>query len=217
MVTKSTKDRTGLKYGPWTVIKYLRTETISNKKTPIWLCKCVCGEEREIMSKRLDHPPVCKCNINKKKREPIHGKSRERVYKIWSSMKARCRNKASPSYARYGAKGVTLCDEWENFEIFYADMGNPPTSIHSIDRIDGTKGYFKDNCKWSTPTEQANNRKTNIHITYNGETKTISEWARKTGLSKECINHRLKTGWPIEAIFIEKDMTGTRKYRNKKC
>lgn len=80
-------------------------------------------------------------------------------YKIWGSMKARCHNEKSSNYKNYGARGITVCDEWLNdFSKFYQDMGPRPTG-HSIDRIDNSKGYFKENCQWSNRSVQNLNRR----------------------------------------------------------
>lgn len=86
-----------------------------------------------------------------------HGKSYTPEYKIWIAMKSRCKNEKSPSYKYYGGKGIGFCKRWEKFENFFNDMGKKPTSKHSIERKDSTKGYNKTNCCWATPKEQAIN------------------------------------------------------------
>lgn len=204
-------DRTGKKYGPWKVVKFVRKEVSSGKSSSVWLCKCKCGKKQEILANRFYHPPVCSCGINKKRKPVIHGKSRSRIYVIWSSMKTRCLCASHPSYERYGARGITVCKDWLSFESFYKDIGNPPKGM-TLDRKDNSKGYSSNNCRWATLIQQSNNMRSNRLITHKGQTKTISEWARKTGLSKQCIAHRLNSNWPISAIFIKKNMRGTRKY-----
>lgn len=191
-------DRTGKKYGPWTGLHYIRTDLTCGKRSPVWLFRCECGETKEIPTKRLSRPPICSCRINKKRREPVHGKCGSRIYRIWSSMKTRCTCKSHASYARYGALGITICPEWLKFVNFLSDMGEPPTNIHSIDRVDNTKGYSKENCRWATPKEQANNRKTNRVIAFDGRSQSVSLWAEEKGLSKECISYRLNAGWDTE-------------------
>lgn len=89
-----------------------------------------------------------------------HGMKKTKEYTSWCLMKRRCFNKKREDYKDYGGRGITVCDEWKNsFLAFYNDMGPRPTDKHSIDRIDNNKGYYKENCKWSTPTEQARNKR----------------------------------------------------------
>ncbi|GAG15295.1 unnamed protein product, partial [marine sediment metagenome] len=87
-----------------------------------------------------------------------HGMSSTSIYKIWTGMRQRCNNPSAHNYDRYGARGTTVCDRWNLFSAFYEDMGDQPEG-KSIDRIDGTKGYSPENCKWSTPYEQQINTK----------------------------------------------------------
>lgn len=94
---------------------------------------------------------------NPTKFKPTHGCSNSPTYRSWQSMKARCKQPTMANYARYGGKGVSYCAEWENFTVFMSDMGLRPDG-HTLDRIDSTKNYFKANCRWATPKQQAANR-----------------------------------------------------------
>ena len=141
--------------------------------------------------------------------------SRTPLYKIWRSMKTRCLSINHPSYQYYGAKGIAVCNEWLSFEGFYKDMGDRPSNKHSIDRKDGSKGYFKDNCRWATPEEQSNNTKTNRPLTHNGITMNLSQWARKMGMSKGMLKHRVDSGWPLGKALNEPFMRGKRTYAKK--
>lgn len=86
-----------------------------------------------------------------------HGMRRTRTYNIWSRMKYRCNNPKDSRYEYYGGRGIGYDKRWEKFEAFFADMGEAPEG-HSLDRLDNDGNYTKENCKWSTPKEQANNR-----------------------------------------------------------
>jgi len=212
------KDRTGDIYHPWRVIKLHGKSTRSKKSVVLWECECIsCNYRKIIDASRFYPPPICECGVNKKinKCSTTHGMSRSRIYKIWGSMKQRCLNKNHPTYQRYGAKGIKICEEWMGFNKFYNDVGDPPSEIHSIDRKDNLKGYIKGNCRWATPTEQANNRSTNRVIAYNGESLTMSQWARKAGIPKGMLKHRVDSGWPFNKAISEPFMRGSRKYSCK--
>lgn len=128
----------------------------------------------------------------------LHGKRYTNTYTKWANMKSRCQNKNDPRYKWYGGRGISICDEWQLFSGFYSDMGDPPTAKHSLDRIDNNKGYYKDNCRWTTHKEQCRNRSSNSLITYNGQTKSKTEWAEDYGLTYHQLKNRLSSGWAIE-------------------
>ena len=101
-----------------------------------------------------------------------------REYRIWKAMKARCYAPSNKNMGYYQKDNITVCDEWlHNFDNFIKDMGYAPTRKHSIERIDNLKGYSKDNCKWIPMKEQSRNRRNVKYFLYNGETKTLKEWA----------------------------------------
>lgn len=92
--------------------------------------------------------------VNPTSYKPTHGLSNSPTYRSWQSMKARCTQPTMANYPRYGGAGVTYTQAWERFEQFLADMGLRPAG-HTLDRIDSTKGYSKNNCRWATPKQQA--------------------------------------------------------------
>lgn len=121
----------------------------------------------------------------------------------WRAMIRRCTDKNNYQYKDYGARGITVCPEWlASYEKYIEDIGPQPGPGYSIDRIDNSKGYSKENCRWSTSVEQANNKRNNRIIECNGVKKTLAEWGRFSGIDCESIAFRLKFGWDIErAIY----------------
>lgn len=108
-------------------------------------------------------------------------------------MKTRCYNPNAVNFQNYGAKGVTVCERWRHsFSAFLSDMGPRPSSKHSINRLDNKKGYFKENCEWSTRIKQQNNTSKNVFIDYMGQRRTVSEWCRALGLNRATVEARIR-------------------------
>jgi hypothetical protein len=112
-------------------------------------------------------------------------------------MLERCTNARHKSYARYGGRGIAVCDRWQTFENFFADMGEKPAGA-TIDRIDNDGNYEPGNVRWATTREQANNRGSNVRVTYRGREFTLAELARETGVSEELIRDRRRRNWSVE-------------------
>jgi hypothetical protein len=126
------------------------------------------------------------------------------TYSVWESMKKRCLNPKSSNFDRYGAKGVTICEDWMDFRNFLEDMGERPTGM-TLDRIDNSKGYYKENCRWADLITQSNNRSNNRRFEYLGKTMTIAEWAKEFGLSHKIVHQRIyRDGMNIEQALTKK-------------
>lgn len=123
-----------------------------------------------------------------------------RTYRIWYAARSRCRWRAHHAYARYGGAGITMCDRWNSFLLFLEDMGHPPTDAHTLDRIDGTKGYSPDNCRWATRKEQNANRKNIIRV----DGVCLKEAADNACISYGTVWQRIKRGWSIDAALSTK-------------
>ena len=107
-------------------------------------------------------------------------------------MMARCFDQSNKKYDNYGGRGITVCDQWLQFENFYADMGERPKGL-TIERIDNNGHYESGNCRWATWKEQANNTRRNRRITFGGESLTLTEWARRLSISPSTLHGRLVT------------------------
>lgn len=119
------------------------------------------------------------------------------TYIAWSNMRGRCRNPTHPNYRYYGARGIKVCDRWQNFEYFLADMGEVPSGF-SIERVDNDGDYTPTNCRWIPRVDQAKNTRRIRTITYQGKTLRLTEWAKLVGIHHETLKARLNIGLPIE-------------------
>jgi hypothetical protein len=133
-----------------------------------------------------------------------HGLSKTKEFTTWWAMKRRCTEPTAPDYARYGGAGITVCAEWmKSFLAFYKHIGPRPSDVHSLDRIDNTRGYEPGNVRWATRVQQANNKNNNHIVEYKGATVTVAEAVRRAGsiISRETALCRLKNGWsPAAAV-----------------
>ena len=134
---------------------------------------------------------------------PYADKTKLRIHRTWQNMIWRCYRKEHASYKYYGDRGITVCDEWQKFEPFYKwALANGYKNNLTIDRVNVNGNYEPSNCRWATPKQQANNKRTSRKITFNGETKTISEWAEILGISSQAMTERLNSPyWSVEAAL----------------
>lgn len=192
----------GQKFGKWTVIGAERKLGYHYS-----LCNCDCGNQRLVFTNNLLRKISQSCGCSSQESRigrtnlftTKHGKYQSKAYKTYHGMISRCCLPTSANYKYYGAKGIVVSSEWRNsFENFYRDMGDPPSSHHSLDRVNYKLGYSKENCRWATPIEQGRNKSTNHLIVYDGAEKCMSEWSEITGLKESTISARLQRGWTVE-------------------
>lgn len=143
---------------------------------------------------------------------PKAGCKRSPEYNCWTNLRQRCNNFLNPSFADYGARGITVCGEWDSFDTFLRDMGPRPTKKHSIERKDNTKGYSADNCVWATKKTQQNNLRSNIEYEHDGQSHSVGEWAEISGIPEHTLYYRIYRGWTIERALA----TPVQKRRKRK-
>lgn len=212
------------------VIEALENETVNSKPVQLGqafrvsrydrmaVFKCHCGNRFITNIGRVKSGKTRSCGCYKTaamvSRNRKHDWCKTRIYGIWNQMIQRCSNPAHISYKWYGAKGIEVCVRWRQFTAFLEDMGNPDES-QSIDRIDSTGEYCKANCRWATMTQQQRNRRNNIRIEINGQSKTISEWAAVEGAAKYgTILKRFHSGKsPLFSVFGVSDVADVRDAR----
>lgn len=189
----------GTRFGRLVVVSESESHvTPGGNKLTKWLCKCDCGNMTIVTTRSLRSGNTKSCGCFKKellsKRRSKGHESRTRLYGIWKGMKYRCFNEKSHGYARYGGRGITICDDWtnengfQNFKNWANDNGY--CDGLTIERIDNDGNYCPENCTWATYEQQANNTCANNRITVHGKTHTISEWSKITGLSRKTIWRR---------------------------
>ena len=188
----------GDKFNKLTAVKFSHRNKRSQQ---FWLFRCDCGSEKIICvsSVKNNSSKSCGCLQKEglKERLTTHGMCKTKIYRSWAEMKRRCLNKNDTGYKDYGGRGITVCKEWLKFENFYDDMREMPKN-KTLDRIDNNGDYFKKNCKWSTPKEQANNRRNSHFLTYKGKTQTIAQWAEELEINDKKLWSRIKGGWDTE-------------------
>ena len=126
-------------------------------------------------------------------------KTHHPLYRVWKDMRSRCNSPSSTCYQKYGAMGISVCKQWDDFWVFIEDMGEKPTDKHEIERIDSKGDYCPENCRWATRAEQMRNTNRTHMITFNGETMCLTDWAKRIGISPLTLSSRINTAkMPIE-------------------
>lgn len=202
------RDLTGQRFGRLTVLHRGEDQVDpSGKRHTTWVCQCDCGNQSTVITDALLRGRTKSCGCWRKQylsqSKSTHAESDSPLYGVWCNIKQRCLCPTCHAYPYYGGRGITVCEEWRNsFEVFrdwaYA---NGYRSGLTIDRINVNGNYEPDNCTWVTRRAQANNRRSNVLLTYNGETHNLMEWAEKLHKNYKTLHTRLSVGWSVERIL----------------
>lgn len=199
-------DLAGKKFNRLLVVKEVDRNKYGTRQ---WLCKCDCGKYIIDTSSHITtgHTKSCGCYKIEfaKKVFTKHGGKHSRLYNIWCSMKQRCYDEHCKNYKRYGGRGITVCDEWNNNYECFRDwsMGNGCKDDLTIDRINNNGNYEPDNCRWTTRDIQSNNKSSNHIITYHGITKTVKQWSKDLNIKYGTLLSRFLRGWSIERALTQ--------------
>lgn len=203
-----TFDLVGMRFGRLSVIQ--KDVRKGNNGQSYYICKCDCGKVVSVVANnpRSGHTKSCGCIVG----QPFPSSLGEKdpLYKTWVNAKTRCYNPKSVKYARYGGRGISMCDEWKhNFPAFYqwANTHGYKPGLQ-IDRIDNDGNYSPDNCRFVTNKENTLNKSVNVRLTFRGVTKTQSEWGRELsksiGVNAATICKRLTVlGWDVDRALSE--------------
>lgn len=181
-------------------IVFIRRAENTGKKVK-WVCRCTCGNEFIAYANHIQDGRKCQKCGRKSQANKVskHHDYKTPLYSVWLAMRQRCGNPNSKSYRRYGGRGISVCSEWKEWNVFKEwALSNGYSLGLSIDRIDNDGNYEPNNCRWVTNEIQANNKSDNHLITFNGETASISVMARKYGYLPTDIERRILEGWTVE-------------------
>lgn len=204
------RDITGQKFGKLTVISFSRDVKSGNRYRKYWNCICECGNHKEVRLDSLTSGNVKSCGclhkeISYKNLTPGSPKYEvidKRLRGIWTGMKRRCLDENNSSFSRYGGRGITICNDWLDFNKFAKwALSNGYKKDLTIDRIDNNKGYEPTNCRWVTNREQSLNRRSNVIVEYKDKNITLKELSEITGLDYSCLNARYKRGLKGEDLI----------------
>lgn len=199
-----TRDISGQKFGNLTAVKFDHRDECKVGGQHYWLFLCDCGNEVVLRKNTVTsgNTKRCSCCAAKRSAEAstVHGGVGTRLYREWAGIVQRCTNPKNTSWERYGAKGVTVCNEWRSFSAFrewaYANGYNDSLTI---DRINPNGNYEPSNCRWASVREQANNKQGTLWIEYGGERLQLSYWADRLGINYHTLYDRLYLhGWSVE-------------------
>lgn len=183
------QDLTGQRFGKLIALR----EDGRNNGNVLWCCKCDCGNYHSTRASNLKRGRTKTCGgclADTHSRHPL--------YKTWKEMRQRCKNKNSKVYKHYGGRGITICNRWHDFNNFRDDMASTYKKGLSIDRIDNNGNYEPSNCRWSTPKEQARNKRNNIYVRYKGQHRLLIELSEICCVNFNVLKGRIDLGWDIE-------------------
>lgn len=198
-------DISGLKFHRLLVLE----RTPRKGSSAYWLCRCDCGNIKEVRGSELKDGNTKSCGCFSKDyhrdKNLKHGyakkQNRHPMYESWKSMLQRCENPKATRYDRYGGRGISVCDRWHDFSQFEKDMAKTWNKGLTLERIDNNANYEPSNCRWATRSEQLCNTNRTVFLTAHGLIMSLTEWARCLGVNPKAFNTRKRLGWSDKKII----------------
>lgn len=197
----------GCRYGNLTILK-----EVKNQKTRRFVCRCDCGKYTVKRGDTMRNGSAKSCGClqikNSLDAHLKHGFGNHPLYKVWNTIKQRCFSVKRRDFHRYGGRGISICKEWaDDFNTFYkwAVYSGYDKGL-TIERKDNDGPYSPDNCIWADRTQQANNRRTNRVVFFEGNYLTIAQWSRLFNINQHALRQRIDSGWPIEKALKQPAM-----------
>jgi hypothetical protein len=196
-------DLTGRRFGRLVVVG-LAERTRRHKIR--YLCKCDCGELKSIDANGLRAGNNLSCGCLRTENRIRHGMHQHPLYNIWKGMRRRCTVDTDRAWDNYGGRGITVCPQWneeDGINQFIKDMGERPLG-YTLERIDNDGPYSPENCEWVTMSKQKQNTRRSRYIEHDGLRLTLSEWARRLGVSKGRTRRRFLLGQSIGDLVLSR-------------
>jgi len=212
MYRKHPVNLVGSTFGRLTVVSRSKDRvTYQGNLLHYWVCRCECGRVSEKYQGNLVSGKTRSCGERSCRCVTTHNMSNTPTYRTWVNIRTRCENPNTPYWPAYGGRGITVSRRWQSFEAFLADMGPRPNGA-SLDRIDNDGPYSKANCRWATRRTQMRNTRRNIFVSAFGRTLVIEDWSSLTGIHKNTLTFRIKSGWPAELALTLPPLRINRRY-----
>lgn len=194
-------DLLGQRFGKLTITALLGKRQVGKERRDCCRVRCDCGQEFQAIIKALRSGNTRSCGCLRKDTLTRHGGTKGKkftgAYGSWADMMKRCLNPNAKQFLNYGGRGIGVCERWQCFDNFLADMGQRPPDT-SLDRINNEGNYEPGNCRWATRVQQNRNTRQNQYIEFNGERLCITEWAVRMGIGPGTVRYRIRQGWPTE-------------------
>jgi len=181
-----------------------------------WICKCECGSIKTIVATSVRKGLTKSCGCLWRESITRHGKVNTPEHSVWRQMRSRCSNPNHPEACNYLLRGIRVCERWNDFQNFLADMGPRPSERHSLDRINNDLGYSPNNCRWATDVQQLNNTRRNHYLCYQGKRITVAQLEREIGLSYGKLRHAIWRSERRNGPLTEERLAKIVKYYERK-